>query len=317
MNPGYDAVLMVGFGGPTRPDEIRPFLENVTRGRSIPPARVEEVVHHYMEMGGRSPYNELAARQAEALRATLEREGAAIPVYTGMRNWAPYVKDVMREIAASGARRIFCFPLAPHRSEASWDRYLETVKEASAPLGSGAPVADFPEPWHLHPLFIGAVCARLEDALATLPAAESTGAQVIFTAHSIPLSMDTASGYGAQIADSCRQVARRLGLERWTIAYQSRSGNPRDPWLEPDVGQVLRELGGRSAVVMPIGFICDHVEVLYDLDVEAASVARAIGVNMRRAATVGDHPLFIRMIAELLSCGTIAKASGSIAERKG
>lgn len=233
----YEAALMVGFGGPTRPDEIRPFLQNVARGRSIPPARLEEVAHHYEAIGGRSPYNDLALRQADALRALLEREGPAIPVYAGMRNWAPYVKDVLREIAARGARRIFCLPLAPHRSEASWDRYRQTVDEAIAGLGSDAPAAGYPQPWHAHPLFIGAVSARVGDAMASLSAAQRARAQVIFTAHSIPAAMDAHSGYGAQIAESCRLVARQLGLERWTLAYQSRSGNPRDAWLSPMWGR--------------------------------------------------------------------------------
>lgn len=306
MSAPYDAVLMVGFGGPTRPDEIRPFLHNVTRGRAIPPARLEEVAHHYEAIGGRSPYNELTMRQADALRALLKSEGPTLPVYVGMRNWAPYVKDAMREIAGAGARRIFCFPMAPHRSEASWDRYCQTVSEARAVLGPGAPAVAYPEPWHAHPLFIGAVAARVADAIATLSATERARVQVVFTAHSIPAPMDAHSGYSAQIAESCRLVAHQAGLERWSIAYQSRSGNPRDPWLEPEVGQVLRGLAGQTVVVMPIGFICDHVEVLYDLDIEAASVARASNVMMRRAATVGGHPLFIRMIAQLLRCDNIA-----------
>ncbi len=306
MSAPYDAVLIVGFGGPTRPDEIRPFLQNVTRGRAIPPTRLEEVAHHYEAIGGCSPYNELTMGQADALRALLAHEGPALPVYVGMRNWAPYVRDVMREIADAGARRVFCFPMAPHRSEASWDRYRQTVSEALAALGADAPAVAYPQAWHAHPLFIGAVASRIDDALAGLSTAERARAQVIFTAHSIPAGMDAQSGYSAQIAESCRLAAQKIGLERWTIAYQSRSGNPRDRWLEPDVSQVLRGLAGQTAVVMPIGFICDHVEVLYDLDVEAAAAARKSGVVMRRAATVGCHPLFIRMIAELLGCDSIA-----------
>ncbi len=309
MKQPYDAVLMVGFGGPTCLKEIRPFLQTVARGRPIPPARLEEVAHHYEAIGGRSPYNDLTLRQADALRAALKREGPALPVYVGMRNWAPYVKDVMREIAGTGARRLFCFPLAAHRCEASWDRYVQTVSEARAQTGRGAPAAGYPQPWHTHPLFVRAVAARIGDAIAHLPAHERARAQVIFTAHSIPVPMDAQSGYSAQIAESCRLVAHEIGLERWTVAYQSRSGNPRDPWLEPDVAQALRAMSGQTAVVMPIGFICDHVEVLYDLDVQAASVAHASGVAMRRAATVGDHPLFIQMIAELLRCDSIADRS--------
>jgi protoporphyrin/coproporphyrin ferrochelatase len=305
MKAPFDAVLLVGFGGPTQPDEIRPFLENVTRGRPIPPARLEEVVHHYEAIGGRSPYNELTFRQARALRAALEREGPAIPVYAGMRNWAPYVKDVMREIADRGAGRIFCFPLAPHRSAASWDRYRETVSEALAGLGRGAPLAEYSQPWHAHPLFVRAVASRVADATAGMSASERARVNLIFTAHSIPAAMDAHSGYSTQITESCGLVARELGLARWTLAYQSRSGNPRDQWLEPDVGRALRGLAGQTAVVAPIGFICDHVEVLYDLDVEVAAIARSSNVTMRRAATVGDHPLFIGMIAELLRCSSI------------
>ena len=300
MNRPYDAVLMVGFGGPTRPDEVRPFLENVVRGRPIPSSRFEEVVRHYERIGGRSPYNELTIRQADALRSLLAGEGHALPVYAGMRNWAPYVSDVMREIAAAGARRIFCFVMAPHRSEASWDRYCDTVADALAALGGAAPQVDYPEPWHDHPLFIRAVASRVAQALEGLGAADRASAEVIFTAHSIPSAMDARSGYSTQLAESCRLAARELGLARWSIAYQSRSGNPREPWLEPDVGRVLEGLAGRSAVVMPIGFICDHVEVLYDLDVAASSIASANGVTMRRAPTVGGHPLFIQMIADLL-----------------
>jgi ferrochelatase len=310
MKQRYDAVLLVGFGGPTRPGEIRPFLQNVARGRPIPPARLEEVAHHYEAIGGRSPYNELTLKQADALSSLLRREGPALPVYVGMRNWAPYVSDVMAELAATGARQVFCFPLAPHRSEASWDRYCQTVNDALASLGRDAPAVGYPDPWHTHPLFVGAAADRINDALATVPADQRARTQVIFTAHSIPAPMDADSGYSAQIAESCRLAAREIGLERWMLAYQSRSGNPRDAWLEPDVGQVLRGLGQEIAVLMPIGFICDHVEVLYDLDIEAQAIAHAGGVLMRRAATVGGHPLFIRMIAELLRCDNIADRDG-------
>jgi len=300
MNPPYDAVLLVGFGGPTGPEEILPFLGNVVRGRPIPASRLEEVAHHYEAIGGRSPYNELTLRQAAALRALLTHQGSAPAVYVGMRNWAPYVEDVMREVVAGGARRIFCFPMAAHRSEASWDRYRDTVTQALAGFGNDAPAVVYPEPWHDHPLFIRAAASRIAETFEHLDATDRVRAQIIFTAHSIPATMDLHSGYSAQLTQSCRLVAQELGMERWRLTYQSRSGNPRESWLEPDVGRVLPELAGQMAIVMPIGFICDHVEVLYDLDVEAASIARAAGVGMRRAPTVGDHPLFIRMIADLM-----------------
>jgi protoporphyrin/coproporphyrin ferrochelatase len=226
-----------------------------------------------------------------------------------MRNWAPYLSEVMREIAAANARRVFCFVMAPHRSEASWNRYRDTVAQALGALGADAPAVDYAAAWHDHPLFIGAVAGRVREAMAGQGPADRAGAEVIFTAHSIPAAMDARSRYSAEIAESCRLTARELGLARWSIAYQSRSGNPREPWLEPDVGQVLRGLEGRAAIVMPIGFICDHVEVLYDLDVEAASIAREYGVTMRRAPTVGTHPLYIKMIADLLRRGGVQSAA--------
>jgi ferrochelatase len=177
-------------------------------------------------------------------------------------------------------------------------------------LGRDSPALQYPPPWHTDPLFIQAVAARVRSVLETLTVAQRAQARLIFTAHSIPLAMDRESGYSAQIEQSCRLTADELGLERWGVAYQSRSGNPHDPWLEPDIAQVLRETRGQVAVVMPIGFICDHVEVLYDLDVEAASIARANALVMRRAPTVGDHPLFIRMIAELLKRDSIEDRGG-------
>ena len=300
MNHAYDAILLLGFGGPTRPEEVRPFLEKLVSGLPIPPARLDEVQRHYAAMGGRSPYNDLTMKQAAALRQRLAREDRDIPVYVAMRNWAPYVADVMRQVAAAGTRRVFCLVLAPHRCDASWDRYQRSVTEALAGLGPDAPIVDYPQPWHDHPLFVRAMAARVGDALERLGTADRPQAHLIFTAHSIPLAMDAHSGYSQQVMDSCRLVARELGLDRWSIAYQSRSGSPREPWLEPDVGQALREVSAEAVVIAPIGFICDHVEVLYDLDVEAAAVARRAGIRMARAATVADHPLFIEMILSAL-----------------
>ena len=296
-----DAVLMIGFGGPTGPDEVRPFLENVLRGRPIPPERYEEVVHHYDLLGGRSPYNDLTMRQAAALRAELEKKGVRVSVAVGMRNWRPYVADAMRSLADSGARRVLGFIMAAHRSEASFERYQATVEDARAALGEAAPEVVYPQPWHDHPLFVTAVASRAREALSRLDPPERSRARLIFTAHSIPLTMAQAGPYVDQLTQSARIVAADLGIDTWQFAYQSRSGNPREPWLEPDVGQVLRGVNGRAAIVMPIGFICDHVEVLYDLDIEAAQVARAAGIRMERAPTVGDHPLFIEMMASIVA----------------
>ncbi len=295
-----DAVLLIGFGGPRRAEEVRPFLDNILRGRPIPKERYEEVVHHYEVMGGRSPYNEHTMRQAEALRARLRRDGIDIPVLVGMRNWDPYLVDTMEELTANRAKRTLGFILAAHRCEASWERYQAAVDDARAKIGGYAPQVEYPTPWHVHPKFVGAVAERVSEAFARLQPSEAKSAALIFTAHSIPVAMDKASGYADQIRESATAVASRLGRESWTLAFQSRSGAPRDPWLEPDISAVIQKLDGKPTVVMPIGFLCDHIEVLYDLDVEAAKIAREGGVKMVRAATVGEHPAFIDMMVEIV-----------------
>jgi protoporphyrin/coproporphyrin ferrochelatase len=296
----YGAVILIGFGGPTSLNEIRPFLDRVTAGRPIPRERYEEVVHHYEAIGGRSPFNAITGRQAAALGERLAREGVKIPVVLGMRNTPPWLEDALRDLGQSGVRRALGFVLAAHRCEASWDRYLRNVDEARERVGPCAPVVDYLGEWHAHPLFIEAAADRVTEALARLGPAARERAHLIFTAHSIPAAMAAASPYVEQLRESARLITQRLGRPQWTLAFQSRSGSPRDPWLEPDVSDVLRGLEGQSAVVAPIGFICDHVEVLYDLDVEAARVAREADVTMVRAATVGEHPRFIEMIAALI-----------------
>jgi ferrochelatase len=296
-----DAVLMIGFGGPTSAGEVRPFLDNVLRGRPIPRERYEEVVHHYELLGGRSPYNELTIRQAAALRTELEKKGARVPVAVGMRNWKPYIVDAMRALADRGARRVLGFIMAAHRSEASFERYQATVDDARAQLGEAAPEVVYPQTWHDQPLFIAAVASRTREAFSNFEFPERSRARLIFTAHSIPLAMAQAGPYVEQLTQSARMVAAELGIATWQFAYQSRSGNPRDAWLEPDIEETLRSLDAKAAVVVPIGFLCDHVEVLYDLDVEAAQIARDAGIRMERAPTVGDHPLFIEMMASIVA----------------
>lgn len=296
----YGAVLMIGFGGPASLAEIRPFLDRVTAGRPIPRERYEEVVHHYEAIGGRSPFNEITGRQAAALRERLARGGVEIPVMLGMRNTSPWLDDALAELGRAAVRRALGFVLAAHRCEASWDRYLRNVEDARARVGPAAPAIDYLREWHAHPLFIEAAADRVADALARLEPAARARAILIFTAHSIPAAMASASPYVGQLRESAELIARRLDRREWRLAFQSRSGNPRDPWLEPDVCDVLCGIEGRAAVIAPVGFICDHVEVLYDLDVEAARVAREAGVTMVRAATVGEHPQFIEMIAALI-----------------
>ena len=296
-----DAVLMIGFGGPASAGEVRPFLDNVLRGRPIPRERYEEVVHHYDRMGGRSPYNDLTMRQAAAQRAELEKKAVRVSVDVGMRNWKPYIADAMRTLADAGARRVLGFIMAAHRSEASFERYQANLNDARDSLGEAAPEVVYPQPWHDHPLFVTAVASRAREALSRLDPPERSRARLIFTAHSIPIAMAEAGPYVEQLTQSARIVAADLGIDTWQFAYQSRSGSPRDRWLEPDIKDSLRNLDAKTAVVVPIGFLCDHVEVLYDLDIEAAEVARDAGIRMDRAPTVGDHPLFIEMMASIVA----------------
>ncbi|MGH7917574.1 MAG: ferrochelatase [Candidatus Binataceae bacterium] len=303
MNPKTDAacdgVMLIGFGAPSSMAEVRPFLDRVLEGRPVPRARYEEVVHHYETLGGRSPYNDLAMRQAEGLRAALAANGIGVPVRVGMRNTPPFFTQALRELSEHGARRVLGLVLSAYQCEASWERYLANVEAARASLGD-APAVVYPPPWHCHPLYLDAAGDRLRATLARLDSAERPRARLIFTAHSIPLAMARNAPYVSQLHESARLITRALGHNDYTLAFQSRSGNPQEPWLEPDVGEVLRKLNGGTAVVAPLGFLSDHVEVLYDLDIEAAQIARMAGVHWYRAATVDDHPQFIAMMAALV-----------------
>jgi ferrochelatase len=299
---GVDSVLLVAFGGPTAAHEIRPFLEIVTRGRNIPAGRLDEVAHHYEQMpGSRSPLAELTFAQARGLEQALARLGPALPVFVGMRNWHPFLHETLAEMADKGARRALAIILSPLRTEASWERYMQDVAEARARVAS-PPEVGFAPAWFEAPRFVAAVADRAGAALAEIPEDARASTPVVFTAHSVPLVMAETSPYVSDLTAAARAVARRLGHARWSVAYQSRSGSPREPWLEPDITTVLRRLAAdreRHVVVVPIGFVCDHVEVLYDLDVEARRVAEAAGIGFHRAAAVNDHPEFIAMLADL------------------
>jgi ferrochelatase len=303
VSGAFDAVLLVAFGGPTAPDEIRPFLDIVTRGRPIPRARLEEVARHYERMpGGRSPLNDLTAAQARALTAALQRDGLSLPVFVGMRNWHPFLHETLADMTARGVCRVVAIILSPLRAQASWERYMQDVAEARARV-HGAPEVTFASPWSAHPGFIAAVADRARAALDTVAPDRRQWTPLVFTAHSVPVAMAEASPYVDDLTAATSAVATALEHPRWSIAYQSRSGSPRDPWLEPDVSDVIRSLaadGEKDAVLVPIGFVCDHVEVLYDLDIEARGVADGLGVTLHRAAAVNDHPAFIAMLADLV-----------------
>ena len=298
-----DAVLLVAFGGPERPEDIRPFLQIVTAGRPIPPARLEDVAHHYEVIGGRSPLNALTRRQAAALADALAARGRALPVWIGMRNWHPFLHETLAEMKDRGRRRAVAVILSSLQTEASWARYVDDVAAARDKVGADAPEVVFAPAWADHPRFVDAMADRTRAALAQVDSARRAAARLVFTAHSVPVAMAAGSPYAAQLEATARAVAARVGRGGWSVAYQSRSGSPRDPWLEPDVSDVIRALareGARDLVVVPVGFVCDHVEVLYDLDVEARQVAAAAGVGFHRAPAANDHPDFIAMLADLV-----------------
>ncbi len=299
----FDAVLLVAFGGPTAPHEIRPFLEIVTRDRRIPTDRLEEVAHHYEHMpGGRSPLNELTFAQARALERLLAAGGSTLPVFVGMRNWHPFLHETLAEMTGRGVKRALGIILSAFRAEASWERYQQDVADARARV-PGAPEVAFAPPWFEHARFVEAVADRVSAAFAEVPAGERSRTPLVFTAHSVPAAMADASPDASDLTAAARAVAARLGHARWSLAYQSRSGSPREPWLEPDIGEVLKRLaaaGERHVVVVPIGFVCDHVEALYDLDIEARAIAGERGLTLHRAAAVNDHPAFVAMLADLV-----------------
>lgn len=296
----YQAILLIAFGGPNCPDEIRPFLARVTKGIPIPAARLEEVAHHYEAVGGKSPLNEITFRQANALKNFLNNK---LPVYVGMRNAAPFFVDTLKQMAAAGVTRALGFILSSHRTEASWERYQENIADARAELGGGAPEVDYCDGWHDHPLFLQSWVELIQTAMTKIDAVKRHSTPLVFTAHSLPTAMAARSPYVEQLTTSAQLIATKLNHPRWSLAYQSRSGRPRDPWLEPDIAQAIRDLaaqGDKQIIVAPVGFVCDHVEVLYDLDIEAKNLADGLGVELIRASCPNDHPTFVRMMADVI-----------------
>jgi ferrochelatase len=314
VSHSFDAVLIVAFGGPHGPADVRPFLANVLRGRRVAPERVEEVAHHYELFGGVSPLADLTNRQADRLSAQLARTGAALPVYVGMRNWHPFLAETLAAMSREGIRRAVGFIAAAHRSYSGCTQYRENVAAARAEIvrcGLADVEITFVPDWHAHPDFIAANVDHVIRALERLPASLRHRARLIFTAHSIPVSMAERYPYQQQFERTARLVgegvARLPGTPEtdrtMACVYQSRSGRPEDPWLGPDICDYLRDerrRGLEAAVICPVGFVCDHIEVLYDLDVEAAGVCREIGLPMARAEAVNDHPRFIDMMTDVV-----------------
>jgi len=280
----YDALLIVSFGGPEKREDVIPFLENVLRGRNVPRERMLEVAEHYYHFDGRSPINDQNRALIEALRPAVQ-----IPIYWGNRNWHPMLADTMRQMSDDGIRRAVAFVTSAFGSYSGCRQYIEDIERARGQLR-----IDKIRPFSEHPKFIETMTNRVRAALKELPRG-----QLVFTAHSVPVSMAESSPYVRELSRACAAVAQNVGRDTWKLAYQSRSGPPTQPWLEPDIGAYLREIRS-DVVIVPIGFLSDHMEVLYDLDTEARALCEELGVKMVRAGTAGTHPAMIEMIAEMV-----------------
>jgi len=299
----YDAILYVSFGGPEGRDDVMPYLENVVRGRPFTPERLHEVAHHYEQFGGVSPINQQNREVITALEKELDIHRIWMPVYFGNRNWHPLLADTMREMAANGVKRALAFVTSAFSCYSGCRQYRENIEAARTAAGDAAPVVDKLRVFYNHPRFVEANAARVRDAAASLPDSGASETCLVFTAHSIPLAMARGSRYETQLHDACGFVAGAAEMSNWRLAYQSRSGSPKHPWLEPDVCDVIRALaasGVQRLILSPIGFVTDHMEVIYDLDTEARAVANEAGVEMVRAGTAGTHPAYISMIRELI-----------------
>jgi ferrochelatase len=300
----YDALLVVSFGGPESREDVIPFLENVLRGKNVPRQRMMEVAEHYYHFGGVSPINAQTRALIQALREQLSQDQLDLPIYWGNRNWHPLLPETVRQMAADGVRRALAYVTSAYSSYSGCRQYLEEIEAARGAVGREAPVIDKLRVFYNHPGFIEATAARVEDALATLPPARVSEAMILYSAHSIPVAMAEGCDYERQLRETAALVSRHLQRSRWRLVYQSRSGPPSQPWLEPDICDAIRQIHADQTlldlVIAPIGFLTDHLEVLYDLDVEARAVCEQRGIALARAATVGTHPRFVRMIRELV-----------------
>ena len=299
-----DAVVLVSFGGPEGPDDVLPFLENVTRGRGVPRERLEEVAEQYLRFGGVSPINDQNRAFRAALEAELAERGPALPVYWGNRNWAPFLTDTVRQMADDGIRHAVALVTSAYSSYSGCRQYREDIERARAEVGDAAPQIDKIRAFWNHPGFIGPFRAALTAALGDLPADRRRRARLVFTAHSLPVSLAATSDYEAQLREAAGLVAAAAPELEWDLVWQSRSGPPQVPWLEPDVNDHLRALaeqGVDTVVVVPVGFVSDHQEVIFDLDTQAAETAAELGMTFARVPTPGTHPETVAMARELVA----------------
>jgi ferrochelatase len=320
----YDAILVVSFGGPECPEDVIPFLENVLRGRNVPRERMLAVAEHYYHFGGKSPINQQTRELIAALESELAQHGPKVPVYWGNRNWHPMLAETLQQMKQDGIRRALAFVTSAYSSYSGCRQYREDIARAQDEVGSGAPEVEKLRAFFNHPGFIEATEERLGDALHELPADARQNTQIVYVAHSIPISMANTCDYVLQLEEVRKLVSARLGITNDALVYQSRSGAPGQPWLEPDILDYLREVKARglasSVVLAPVSFISDHMEVLYDLDIEARQLCDSLPLLMARAKTVGVHPKFIGMIRELIvertNPGVERRALGSLGARQ-
>jgi ferrochelatase len=305
MGMQYDAILIVSFGGPEGRDDVMPFLENVLRGKNVPRERMLEVAEHYYHFGGKSPINDQNRQLMAALKVELAKYGPNLPVYWGNRNWHPLLADALRQMRTDGVSSALAFVTSAYSSYSSCRQYREDIGGAQVAVGEGAPSVDKIRIFHNHPRFIGALVDRARQSLERIPEDRRKATSLLFTAHSIPLVMAQRCDYEAQLKETGQLVAQALGHENWRLVYQSRSGPPTQPWLEPDILVALREVktrtDSRDVVIAPIGFVSDHLEVLFDLDTQARELCEELGLHMIRSETAGTHPGFITMVRELIS----------------
>jgi ferrochelatase len=318
----FDALLLLSFGGPEGPEEVLPFLANVLRGKNVPPERMLAVAEHYQHFGGVSPINAQCRELLANIRREFDERGPHLPVYWGNRNWHPLLSDTLQQMAADGVRHALAFVTSAYSSYSGCRQYLEDIERARAAVGPEAPEVWKLRPFFNHPGFVAAAADHARQALSQIPVERHGRTQVAYTAHSIPLAMAQGCDYELQLRDVAAQVNAELGELPSRLVFQSRSGPPTQPWLEPDIADYLREIhavGNTSDVlVVPIGFTSDHMEVLYDLDTEAQQLCCELGLNMVRARTAGSHPRFVSMIRDLVlerTTGAEVQCTGSLGPR--
>ena len=302
MTQPYDSFLLVSFGGPEGPDDVLPFLENVLRGKNVPRERMLEVAEHYNQFDGVSPINAQNRDLLKAITSEFKSHDIDLPIYWGNRNWHPMLPDTLKQMRDDGCKRALAFFTSMFSCYSGCRQYRENIADAQKEVGEDAPVVEKVRMGFNHPGFINVMADNVKSAAESIEADAS--AQILFTAHSIPMGMSDNCDYVRQLTEASRLIASAAGFDQWRLVYQSRSGPPQQPWLEPDVCDVISEMDDAQKIskliVVPVGFISDHMEVIYDLDHEAADLCAERKIQMARASTVGTSSGFVSMIRQLV-----------------